>query len=207
MWVTRRSSMPNFKQTGCDSSEQTPRWYAVHTRYQNEQAVAKSLLNKGFSVFLPTYNALHRWSDRKKLVTLPLFPGYLFFADEINRWVQILSTPGVNAIVRIGNVPAEIPNDEIVAIRRVVESALCVEPHPFLSSGDLVRIKSGPLEGLEGIVSRKKDALRLVLSIRILGQSAAVEIDGCVVERVGPPRPIVPEHIAWMSRKSPVSHS
>jgi transcription antitermination factor NusG len=199
--------MPNFQQTGDDSFDQTPRWYAIHTRYQNEQAVAKSLLNKGFSVFLPTYDSLHRWSDRKKLVTLPLFPGYLFFADEINRWIQILSTPGVNAIVKIGNAPAEIPNDEIVAIRRVVESTLRVEPHPFLASGDLVRINSGPLEGLEGIVSRKKDALRLVLSIRILGQSAAVEIDGCVVERMGPPRPMVPDHSGWMSRDPSVPHS
>jgi transcription antitermination factor NusG len=199
--------MPNFQQTGNDSFDQTPRWYAIHTRYQNEQAVAKSLLNKGFSVFLPTYDSLHRWSDRKKLVTLPLFPGYLFFADEINRWIQILSTPGVNAIVKIGNAPAEIPNDEIVAIRRVVESTLRVEPHPFLASGDLVRINSGPLEGLEGIVSRKKDALRLVLSIRILGQSAAVEIDGCVVERMGPPCPMVPDHSGWMSRDPSVPHS
>jgi transcription antitermination factor NusG len=199
--------MSNFQQTGGFSVDQTPRWYAIHTRYQNEQAVAKSLLNKGFSVFLPTYNSLHRWSDRKKLVTLPLFPGYLFLADDIGRWIQILSTPGVNSIIKIGNVPAEIPDDEIVAIRRVVESALCVEPHPYLSSGDLVRIKSGPLEGLEGIVSRKKDALRLVLSIRILGQSAAVEIDGCVVERLGPPRPIVPDQIGWMSRNPSASHS
>jgi transcription antitermination factor NusG len=199
--------MPNFQQTGSASFNQIPRWYAIHTRYQNEQTVAKSLLNKGFSVFLPTYNSLHRWSDRKKLVTLPLFPGYLFFADEISRWIQILSTPGVNAIIKIGNAPAEIPNDEIVAIRRVVESTLYVEPHPFLSNGDLVRIKSGPLEGLEGIVSRKKDALRLVLSIRILGQSAAVEIDGCVVERVGPPRPIVPDHIGWMPRNTPAPNS
>jgi transcription antitermination factor NusG len=206
MWVTRRSFMPNLQQADSFSFDRTPRWYAIHTRYQNEQAVAKSLLNKGFCVFLPTYNSLHRWSDRKKLVTLPLFPGYLFFADEISRWIQILSTPGVNAIIRIGNVPAEIPNDEVVAIRRVVESTLCAEPHPFLSSGDLVRIRSGPLEGLEGIVSRKKDALRLVLSIRILGQSAAVEIDGCVVERVGPPRPIVPDHIGWTSRNPPAPH-
>jgi transcription antitermination factor NusG len=198
--------MPSSRQTGNGSTVQPPRWYAAHTRYQNEQAVAKSLLNKGFSVFLPTYDSLHRWSDRKKVVTLPLFPGYLFFADEINRWIQILSTPGVNAIVKIGNVPAEIPNEEIVAIRRIVESTLRAEPHPFISSGDLVRIKSGPLEGLEGIVSRKKDALRLVLSIRILGQSAAVEIDGCLVERMGAPRPIVRDHNGWMSRNPPAPY-
>jgi|SRR5579862_4147127 transcription antitermination factor NusG len=173
--------------------ESTFKWYAVHTRHQHEKMVATTLLGKGFDVFLPTYGAIHRWSDRKKLVTLPLFPGYLFFANEIDRWVQIVSTPGVNGIIKMGNVPAEIPHEEILAIRRMVESTLRVEPHPFLSDGDLVKIKAGPLAGLEGIVSRKKDALRLVLSIQILGQSAAVEIDGCVVERLRTPRPLIPQ--------------
>jgi transcription antitermination factor NusG len=176
----------------CVSLQENPRWFAVHTRYQHEKLVATTLLNKGLEVFLPTYDTIHQWSDRKKRVTFPLFPGYLFFKNEIDRWMQILSTPGVNAIIKVGSVPAEIPNNEIVAIRRMVDSTLRVEPHPFLSDGDRVRIKAGPLAGLEGIVSRKKDALRLVLSIQILGQSAAVEIDGCVVERLSPFRPVAP---------------
>lgn len=175
------------------STESFSRWYAVHTRHQHEKMVAATLLGKGFEVFLPTYNAVHRWSDRNRQVTLPLFPGYLFFANEIDRWLQIVSTPGVNGIIKVGNVPAEISHEEICAIRRMVESTLRVEPHPFLRDGDLVRIKAGPLAGLEGIVSRKKDALRLVLSIQILGQSAAVEIDGYVVERVQGLRPLIPQ--------------
>jgi transcription antitermination factor NusG len=203
LWVKGRSCMQHPLQTESVPLEQTPRWFAVHTRYQHEHLVATALLNKGLEVFLPTYDAVHRWSDRKKRVTLPLFPGYLFFANEIDRWIQILSTPGVNAIIKIGSVPAEIPNDEIIAIRRMVESTLRVEPHPFINEGDVVRIKAGPLAGLEGIVSRKKDALRLVLSIQILGQSAAVEIDGCVVERIRPLRPLVPQYSGWVSRNEP----
>jgi transcription antitermination factor NusG len=170
---------------------QPSRWFAIHTRYQHEKLVAATLQGKGLEVFLPTYDASHRWSDRTKRVTLPLFPGYLFFANDIDQRIQILSTPGVNAIIRAGNLPAEISNEEIAAIRRMVESTLRVEPHPFLNEGDFVRIKAGPLEGLEGIVSRKKDAVRLVLSIQILGQSAAVEIDGCAVERLKPSRAVV----------------
>jgi len=181
--------MPIFQEDVTAPFEQSPRWFAVHTRYQHEQTVAKTLVGKGFSVFLPTFDTVHRWADRKKRLTLPLFPGYLFFANEIDRQIHILSTPGVNAIIRTGSVPAEIPNEEIIAIRRMVESTLRVKPHPFLNDGDLVRIKAVPLAGLEGIVSRTKDSLRLVLSIQILGQSAAVEIDGCVVERLGPSRP------------------
>lgn len=192
--------MPYQMQAESVPKEHTPRWFAVHTRYQHEQLVAAALLSKGFEVFLPSYDAVHQWSDRKKRVTLPLFPGYLFLANEIDRWIQIVSTPGVNAIIKVGNVPAEIPHGEIVAIRRMVESTLRVEPHPFLNDGDLVRINAGPLAGLEGIVSRKKDALRLVLSIKILGQSAAVEIDGCIVEHLRPVMPLVPEYAGQASR-------
>jgi len=94
----------------------------------------------------------------------------------------------VHSVLKTGRDPAEIPNDEIVAIQRMLESPRRVEPHPFLCEGDVVRISDGPLAGLQGIVSRRKDALRLVLSIQILGQSAAVEIDGCAVERLGPLR-------------------
>lgn len=177
-------------------SEPEPRWFAVHTRHHHEHVVATSLLGKGLQVFFPSYEAIHRWSDRKKRVTLPLFPGYLFFANEIERRNQVISTPGVNGIVEVGKVPAEIPHSEIVAIRRMVESTLRVEPHPFLNDGDRVRILAGPLQGLEGIVLRKKDALRLVLSIDLLGRSAAVEIDGCVVERLSPARPVPPKLVS-----------
>jgi transcription antitermination factor NusG len=165
-------------------------WYALHTRCRHERMVATALLNKGFHVFLPSYESLHRWADRYKRVTLPLFPGYLFLADGIDRRIQILSTPGVHSILKVGDTPAAIPNDEIAAIRRMVESSLRVGPHPFLKEGDRVRIKSGPLVGLEGIVSRMKDALRLVVTVQLLGRSAAVEIDECMIERIGSSSPM-----------------
>ncbi len=85
----------------------------------------------------------------------------------------------------MGDSPAVIPSEEIAAIRRAIGGPLRVEPHPYLKGGDIVRIKSGPLEGLEGVVSRSKDAFRVVLSIAMLGKSAAVEIDASAVERVG----------------------
>jgi transcription antitermination factor NusG len=167
-------------------------WCALHTRHQHEGTVARILTSKGVEVFLPTYHTVHRWKDRKKQLQLPLFPGYLFFAYESERRIQVLSTPGVHTILMTGvNSPAEIPQEEILAIRRAVESPLRVEPHPYWKGGDVVRIKSGPLEGLEGVVSRSKDAFRVVLSVEMLGKSAAVEIDAGSVERVhsSPARP------------------
>lgn len=99
-------------------AEESDRWCALHTRHQHEKSVATILVIKGFQVFLPTYEATRRWTDRTKQISLALFPGYLFIADESDHRLQILSTPGVHAIVKAGNLPAVIPNDEIKAIRR-----------------------------------------------------------------------------------------
>ena len=164
-------------------------WCALHTRHQHERSVASVLAGKGIEVFLPTYRAVHRWNDRNKELTLPLFPGYLFFRYELERRLHVLSTPGINSIVSSGGAPTPVPEHEVSDIRRMVESTLALEPHPFLSEGDVVRITAGPLAGLEGIVSRKRDSVRLVLSVTMLGRSAAVEINGCAIERVSSSRP------------------
>jgi transcription antitermination factor NusG len=177
--------MQSTEQFDTHSSAGRGPWCALYTRHQHEGTVAKILSTKGVEVFLPTYRTVHRWKDRNKQLVLPLFPGYVFCTYESERRVQILSTPGVHTIVMNGqNSPAEIPGDEILAIRRAVESPLRLEPHPYLKGGDVVRIKSGPLEGLEGIVSRSKDAFRVVLSVEMLGKSAAVDIDAGSVERI-----------------------
>ena len=98
--------------------------------------------------------------------------------------LSIVTTPGVHSLVCWSGRPADIPPGEIEAVRRLVESPLQVEPHPFLKCGDLVRIKSGPLEGIEGILVRKTRGYRLVLSVEMLSRSAAVEVDVSMVERV-----------------------
>jgi transcription antitermination factor NusG len=183
--------MPDSMQIPDMNGHPIERWCAVHTRHQHERKVATSLSRHGFQIFLPTYNSVRRWSDRKKQITLPLFPGYVFFVDEAERRLQILCTPGVHTILTAGGAPAMIPSEEIVAIRRAVGSLLRVGPHPFLKGGDMVQIKSGPLAGLRGIVSREKDAFRVVLSIEMLGRSAAVEVEASATELLHPHRPVV----------------
>ena len=158
-------------------------WFAVYTRYRHEKAVAQVITGKGVEVFLPLYKAVHRWKDRMKDLSLPLFPNYVFVLASLDRRVAILSTPGVYDFVRLGGVPAPIPAAEIDAVRCAVERGLNVEPHPLLKSGDQVRVKSGPLEGLEGILVRKKSFYRLVLSVELLMKSISVEVEACDVER------------------------
>ncbi len=159
-------------------------WYALYTRHQHEKTVAEILSKKGFQIFLPLCSAVHRWKDRIKQLSVPLFPCYVFFRGGLDRRLQIVTTPGVYVIVGTAGRPGVIPQAEIDAIRQVVESSVRVEAHPFLKCGDWVRIKSGPLEGIEGILVRKKNQFRLVLSVELLAKSAAVEVDFSTVERV-----------------------
>jgi transcription antitermination factor NusG len=159
-------------------------WYALYTRHQHEKTVANLLLGKGFQVFLPLYSTVHRWKDRNKQLFLPLYPGYVFLRDRLDRTLQILMTPGVHSILGTAGGPEPIPEFEINAVKRVIESSLAVEPHPFLRGGDRVRVTNGPLEGIEGILLRKKNCFRLVLTVEMLMKSVAVEIDASMVERI-----------------------
>ena len=159
-------------------------WYAAYTRYQHEKVVAEILTSKGFETFLPLYNATHRWKDRFKRLSLPLFPCYVFLRGPSRRRLEIVTTPGLHWLVGCAGRPSEIPAAEVEALRRAIEEGVKVEPYPFLNYGDLVRVKSGPLAGIEGILVRRKNRSRLVLSIELLQKSAMLEVDGFVVERV-----------------------
>lgn len=158
-------------------------WYAVYTRHHHEKVVARSLAAKGFTVYLPLYSALRQWKDRIKVVPLPLFPCYVFFQGGLERHLDVVTTPGAYGFVCCAGLPAPIPPQEIDAIRRVVDRSIKIEPHPFIKCGDHVRVKAGPLEGIEGILVRKKNFCRLVLTVELLGKSVAVEVDASAVER------------------------
>jgi transcription antitermination factor NusG len=159
-------------------------WNAVYTRHQHEKSVADSLAGNGFETFLPTYNTIRQWTDRKKQLRLPLFPCYVFVRGNFERRFRIIMTPGVHSMVMFGARPAVISDAEVDAIRRAVDSKLAVEPHPFLQCGDWVRVTSGPLTDVEGILVRKKTSYRLILSAQLLGKSIAVEIDAFSVKPI-----------------------
>jgi transcription antitermination factor NusG len=171
---------PKMDVNSCGSQS----WWALYTRHQHEKTVADMLSTKGFDVFLPLYESMRRWKDRNKLLSLPLFPGYVFVRGGSERKLQIVSTPGVHMILYHGEQVATIPEEEIAAIRAVVEGRFSAEPHPFLKCGQRVRVLRGALEGVEGILTRKKNLFRLVLSVDMLAQSVAVEVNAADVEPV-----------------------
>jgi len=156
-------------------------WWALYTRHQHEKTVADMLAAKGFEVFLPLYESMRRWKDRQKMLSLPLFPCYVFVRGGLNRRLQVVTTPGVHMVLSHGERVALIPETEIDAIRKTLEGPFRVEPHPFLKCGERVRVIRGTLEGVEGILVRKKNQTRLVLSVAMVAQSVAVEIDAADV--------------------------
>jgi transcription antitermination factor NusG len=157
-------------------------WYVLYTKHQHEKSVAQQLTMKGFEILLPLYRTARKWVDRTKVISLPLFPCYVFLRGGLERKLDILETPGVYSILSLSGRPAELLPKEIEDIKRILECGSAVEPHPLLNVGDWVEVSTGPLQGLRGFLITKKNSHRLVLSVEMLGQAASVEVDGSQVK-------------------------
>lgn len=161
-----------------------PRWYAIYTHPHAEKVVADHLRLRGIENFLPLYFKVSRWKNGVKAkVSLPLFPGYVFVRIRFADRLDILRMPNVAAIVGNGSRPATIPDQELDLLRARL-AKIAAQPHPFISVGDKVRVRSGPLEGLEGFLIKKKNETRFVLSMSLIRQAMSVEIDPCDIEAV-----------------------
>jgi transcription antitermination factor NusG len=167
-----------------ETSNPASDWYALYTRHQHEKTVAQVLSRKGFEILLPLYESVRRWKDRTKVLSLPLFTCYVFLKGGLERRWEVLNTPGIYELLSSGGQPIAIPTAEIDAIQQVMKSGLRLEPHRLLKIGERVRIKRGPLAGLQGLLVRQKNVYRLVISVEILGRAAAVEVDSFLVERL-----------------------
>lgn len=163
-------------------------WFALQVRVRHESCVAEYLRGQGYEWFLPLYKSRKRWSDRIKEIQAPLFPGYLFCRFNQHDRLPILKTPGVIQIVGFNRVPAAVEESEISALQTLMAAGVPNRPCPFLEIGDKVRIESGPLRGLEGILLDLKGHHRLVLSVTLLQRSVAVEIDSALVDTVHTPK-------------------
>jgi transcription antitermination factor NusG len=152
-------------------------WYGIRTKSNHERVASVVLQSKGYEQYLPVYRRRQRWSDRVVESDRPLFPGYVFCRFDARKRLPIVSTPGVVSVVGFGNEPAPISDMEIEAVRAVLHSGLAAEPCPFLREGQRIRVKRGALEGMEGILVKKKSDWRIVVSVAMLQRSVAVEID------------------------------
>jgi transcription antitermination factor NusG len=161
------------------------RWYATYVCSRHEKQVLSQLRERNVSCFLPLYRSVRRWKDRRKELELVLFPGYVFVRiDLLKERLRVLQLPSVVRFVSFNGQPAALPDAEIETLTRGLASGIRAEPHPYLRVGQRVYIRYGPLAGAQGILLRRKDKLRVVLSIDLIMRSVAVEVDEADVEPV-----------------------
>src|SRR5271168_2948239 len=141
--------------------EATPQWYAVCTRSNHERRVAVQLAERGVENFLPQYESVRRWKDRKVHLTMPLFPGYVFVHLALQNRLSVVQVPGVARLVGFAGRPSPVPEEEFAKIRGFLAQGLDVQPHPYLQAGRRVRVRNGPLQGMDGIILRRKNSCRL----------------------------------------------
>lgn len=159
-------------------------WFALFTRANHEKKVAAYCAERQLEHFLPLYRVVHSWSNnRKGKVDLPLFPGYLFVRVSKKERYRALSAPGAISLVGAGGIPSPVPEEEIDSLR-IGLATHKFEPHPYITVGTRVRVRNGALAGMIGVVVRYKNALRVVLSIELIQQSVALEIDESDLEPV-----------------------
>ncbi len=153
------------------------RWYAAYTCANHEKRVAEQLRVRDVEHFLPLYESLRRWKDRRVQLQLPLFPGYVFVRMTLRDRLLVQQVPGVAWLVGFHGELAALPEEEIEALRASVASGLRAEPHPYLTEGKRVRVKSGPLAGLQGILVKRKNKARFVVSVELIQRAMTVEVD------------------------------
>jgi transcription antitermination factor NusG len=163
-----------------------PAWYAVQTAYRCEQRVALGLITKGFTTYLPLLREVHQWKDRRKLIEVPAFSGYLFLHYEPNlrNRVKVLETNGVVRLLGGNHAPSPISEVEIEAVRRTLGSNLPCDRCDALTPGALVKVTRGPLAGVQGRLARIKNGLRLIVTISVFSQAISAELSLGDVEAV-----------------------
>jgi transcription antitermination factor NusG len=175
--------LPNFTSTSGQFSTLVrdthlqSRWYAVYTAARHEKRVAEQLGQRRVTNYCPVQECIHKWNNRKVKVQLPYFPNYLFVNFAYCNRLLVLQVPGVVRIVESAGEPIAVPDEQIVALRTALELGLHVVPEATVEIGRRVRIRSGPLEGTEGVLLRKKGKCRLVVSIQAIMRSFVIEVD------------------------------
>ncbi|HKT10602.1 MAG TPA: UpxY family transcription antiterminator [Terriglobia bacterium] len=177
---------PTSHFAGAGISAASRAWFAVHTRSKCEKKVATQLGERQVNCFLPTVKEVHHWSDRRKILDQPLFPGYVFvrIPAEDKARVTVLRTNGVAGFVGIQGQGTPIPDAEIENIQVLLSSKVPFEPYPFLRVGQKVRIRGGYLDGVEGILAAKNSDRSVVISVDLIQRSLAVRVSGFDLEPV-----------------------
>jgi transcription antitermination factor NusG len=177
--VTTAHTIPR---TGLGETADQGSWYALYTCPRHEKRVVQQIERHRISCFLPLYRSVRRWKDRRKELELALFPGYVFVRIALQDRLRVLQLASVVRFVSFNGRPLPLPQGEMDTLMNGLRSGVRAEPHPYLTVGRRVSVKHGPLAGSQGILVRRKDKFRVVLSLELIMRSVAVEVDEADVE-------------------------
>ncbi|MGA7139292.1 MAG: UpxY family transcription antiterminator [Terriglobales bacterium] len=206
-WAKRPSTTEQKMYPRVAPREWVPNWFAAYTNSHHEKRVAAQFAERQIESFLPLYVARHRWRNGCDMkLDLPLFPNYVFVRVDPRKRVSVLEVPGVVSLVGFGRTLAPLPDFEIEALRSSIGRRK-IEPHPYLVIGERVRIKAGPMAGMEGVVVRRKNNFRVVLTLDAIMQCVAVEVDADELEAAAKQagRVVLPRDFAARSKICPQS--
>ena len=167
---------------GCFEADSGGCWWVAHTKSRNEKSLAQNFLKWEIPYFLPLREQVSRRKGRVLKSLLPIFSGYVFFRGDRDQRYLAMTTNRIANIIEV--VDQQNLNRELKSIYLALDSGLPVDPHPYIKSGDRCRVTAGAMTGVEGIVIRKKNLVRILLKVDMLGQAAAVEIDADLLETV-----------------------
>ncbi len=176
--------LPAFAGIGADADVE--KWFAVHTRSRHEKVVAQEVRDQGITTFLPLVREVRRWSDRRKVIESPLFSCYVFvkLVPRNDERFRVLRVNGVLRFVGTHGMGIPIPDEQIQAVQALLQEQLPFCSHPFLKIGQRVRIRSGAMSGVEGILVSRSGERTLVISLDAIQRSLSVRIEGYDVEPI-----------------------
>jgi transcription antitermination factor NusG len=152
-------------------------WYAGYTAARHEKRVAEHFAQRGVEHFLPLYETIHRWNNGRHRVQLPLFPGYIFVRIALQERLRVLEVPGFVRLVGFNSLPVPLPEADINRMKEALNKGVLAEPYPYLTVGTRVEIRNGPLQGMTGILLRRQNKCRVVISVDLIMRSMAVEVE------------------------------
>ena len=152
-------------------------WYAGYTASRHEKRVAEHFAQRGVEHFLPLYETIHRWNNGRHRVQLPLFPGYIFVRIALRDRLRVIEVPGFVRLVGFNSLPCPLPEADINKMKEALNKGVLAEPYPYLTVGTRVEIRNGPMQGMTGILLRRQNKCRVVISVDLIMRSMAVEVE------------------------------
>jgi transcription antitermination factor NusG len=156
-------------------------WYAGYTASRHEKRVAEHFAQRGVEHFLPLYETIHRWNNGRHRVQLPLFAGYIFVHIALRDRMRVIEVPGFVRLVGFNSLPCPLPEVDINRMKEALNKGVVTEPYPYLTVGTRVEVRNGPLQGMTGILLRRQNKCRVVISVDLIMRSMAVEVEAADV--------------------------